>query len=167
MKIIYPFSYLTILPTVSPSIATIKVIAVTADLIAETYSIKSDYLGEYSKELHIDIPINYRKTGCVVYAGKWIDISKCKYEDIHLQQERGRYICTRYGYSLCVGTPESFSNLENVLLENVRTADNMLVAYERIMRDEADRLELNAYAHGDAGRIQFKNSRKKYTSHKR
>ena len=164
MKIVYPFSYLTILPTVTPSLATIRVIAVTASLISETYSIESDYLGEYTKELHVDVPVNYREVGCTVYAGKWIDLNKCRYEDIHIQQSKGHYIRNHYGYSLCVGTPESFSFMGNVILENVRTADNMLVAYERIMRGEADRLELNAYAHGDVGRMQFNNNRKKYIS---
>ena len=161
---VYPFSYITILPTVTPSLATIRVVAVTASLISETYSIESDYLGEYTKELHIDVPVNYREAGCIVYAGKWIDLNKCRYEDIHIQQHKGHYIRTRYGYSLCVGTPESFSFMGNVILENVRTADNMLVAYERIMRGETDRLDLNAYAHGDAGRMRFNNNQKKYTS---
>ncbi len=163
MKKTYPFSNLTILPTVEPSLATIRVVAATEKLIADVCSIESDYLGQYSKELHIVVPMQYRETGCIVYGGNWIDLKKLKYEDIHFHQDKGIYIRTKQGYSLCVGTPESFSHLGNVILENVRTADNMLIAYERIMLGITYHLELNAYAHGDAGRVQYKNSRLKYT----
>ncbi len=159
MKKRYPFSYLTILPTVEPSIASVRVIAADIDLISDTCSVENDYLGSFSKELHILIPVKYREIGCIVFGGRWIDIKKLKEEDIHFQRDKGSFIQTKYGYSLCVGTPESFPLLENVILENVKTADNMLVAYERIMLGKTDRLGLNAFAHGNAGRIQFNKSK--------
>lgn len=164
MKEKYPFSFLTILPTTQPSLATITVVAANIKLIRDTYSVKEDYLGEYSKELYIVVPIKYREGGCYVYGGRWVNLEKLHYDDIHFHQDKGAYIHSKHGYCLCVGTPESFSLMDNVILENVKTAENMLIAYERVMRGFADRLVLNAYSHGNAGRLQFKSSRAKYKS---
>jgi hypothetical protein len=61
-------------------------------------------------------------------------------------------------------TPESFPLMKNVILENIRTAENMLIAYERVMAGESETLDLIAYSHGDKGREQFKKNRKKYIS---
>ena len=117
---------------------------------------------QYSKELHIIVPIDYQANGCVVYGGSWIDASKLQDDDIHLFRENGKPIKTQYGYKLCIGTPESFAMMKNVILESVRTADNLLVAYERIMTGKARKLDLIAYAHGNAGRIQFLLNNRRY-----
>ena len=68
----------------------------------------------------------------------------------------------KFGYKMCVGTPEAFSSMKNVLLEAVKTADNMLVAYERVQSGTSDRVILNAYSHGDIGRKEYQNDRKRY-----
>ena len=108
------------------------------------------------------IPLDYRSSGCLVYGGKWIDERKIPAKDMHLFHSNNRLVENRFGYKMCVGTPESFSFMKNVLLEAVKTADNMLVAYERVQSGTSDRVILNAYSHGDIGRKEYQNDRKRY-----
>ena len=159
MKTIYPFSCLSIPPTVNPVLATIRVVAANKELIDGAMAIKDDFLGEYSRNLYIEIPFDYRKTGCKVYGASWVDMKKYSEKDIHFYKD-DKY--KEYGYELCVGTPESFPLMKNVILENVRTAENMLIAYEKVMTGEGEKLELIAYAHSYAGRKQFLKNNKKY-----
>jgi len=162
MKTQYPFCYLTIPPTVEPSQAEIRVVAVNKRLIEAVGGVESDFLGDYSKELHLIVPVDYKERGCIVYGAEWVKTEKLINEDIHFFHENGKLIRTRYGLQICVGTPESFALMNNVILENVRTADNMLVAYERVMTGQTDKLEMIAYAHGDEGRRQFRHNRRRY-----
>ncbi len=159
MKNVYPFSYLSILPTVKSEVATIRVVAANKDLIDSAKAIKEDFLGEYTRKLYMEIPFDYRNLGCKVYGAGWIDMKKISEKDIHFYKDENY---KEYGYELCVGTPESFPLMKNVILENVRTAENMLIAYEKVMTGEAEKLELIAYAHSDAGRKQFLKNNKKY-----
>ena len=158
----YPFSEISFLPTAKPSFAQIKVIAADSKLVEATFAVKQDFLGAYSKELRIVVPFNYRNIGCKVYGGKWIDVRKLKNEDIHFFHENGKLIVTENGLHMCVGTPESFRNFNNVILENVKTAANMLVAYERLILGNTKKLELKAYSHGDAGRKEYATSQTNY-----
>ena len=159
LKESYPFSYLTILPTVKPELASIRVVAANKALIEMTCSAESDFTNDYSKELHIEIPVNYRKNGCKVYGARWVDLKKLEDKDIHFYN---RVESQPFGYELCIGTPESFQMMKNVILENVKTAENMLIAYERVMTGASDCLELISYAHGEKGRKQFLQNRAKY-----
>ena len=88
------------------------------------------------------------------------------FHDIHLVREKSITENTIWGYKLCVGTPESFALMQNVILENVRTAEHMLIGYEHIMRGETKSLDIIAYDHGDAGRKQFKKNKHRFISKK-
>lgn len=112
--------------------------------------------------IHLKITLDYRSSGCLVYGGKWIDERKIPAKDMHLFHSNNQLVENRFGYKMCVGTPESFSSMKNVLLEAVKTADNMLVAYERVQSGTSDRVILNAYSHGDIGRKEYQNDRKRY-----
>lgn len=160
----YPFCNLTFPPTKRPSVAIIRVIAVDRKLLSEIAGTEKDFLGQYSKELYLQIPMDYKKNGCIVYGAGWVETDKLAKEDIHFFHHKGNLIKTVHGLHICVGTPESFSMMRNVILENVRTAGNMLVAYERIMNGDSDKLELIAYAHGDKGRSQFSSNKRRYIS---
>lgn len=158
----YPFCYLTIPPTIKPSQAEIRVVAVNKGLIDIVDGVENDFLGEYSKELHMHIPLNYKDRGCIVYGAGWVKTEELTNEDIHFFHTDGKLIRTQYGLQICVGTPESFPMMKNVILENVKTAENMLVAYERVMVGISEKLEVIAYAHGEKGRIQFQQDKKRY-----
>ena len=162
MKKHYPFSYLTIPPTSYPEPATIRVVAVNRKLIEMTAAVESDFTEEYSRELHLIVPLQYKQNGCDVCGADLVDIKRLENKDIHFFHENGHLIKSRFGYKICVGTPESFSLMKNVILENIKTAENMLIAYERLMREGLDHLELIAYAHGDIGREQFKHNKARY-----
>lgn len=155
----YPFSYLMIPPTVVPRLASLRVVAANRELIQCIDAEENDFTGDYSRELHISIPIDYRENGCKVYGAKWVDVKKFRNQDIHFYNHAR---LEEFGYELCVGTPESFSLMPNVILENVRTAERMLIAYEQVMTGAAKQLNLIAYAHGDAGRRQFEHDRSRY-----
>ncbi|MEG0835763.1 MAG: hypothetical protein RR413_10005 [Christensenellaceae bacterium] len=158
----YPFSELILPPTVKPSQAKIISIAVEKRLVEAINGRQNDFLGTYSKQIYLEIPFDYAQRGCIVYGGKWIDVSNLKPRDIHLYGNKKLLINNPYGYELCVGTPESCSHMRNVILEAVRTADNLLVAYERVQTGESSDLILHAYSHGVAGRNEFVKDRMKY-----
>ena len=160
----YPFAYLSIPPTINPSMASVKVIAANNELIKSVYGTEEDFLGEYTKELLVRIPLDYKKSGCRVYGAKWIDKNKLRKQDWHFNDDAR---LKSYGYELCVGTPESFALMPNVILENVRTAERMLIAYEQVMTGATDKLNLIAYAHGEVGRQQFRKSLTKYVPERR
>ena len=156
----YPFSTLHIPPTVQPELAAIRVIAANKELIEETLAVESDFLGEYSRELHIVVPVDYRTIGCKVYGAKWLDTGKFKDQDLHFFELPNQY---PHGYLMCVGLHESFPMMKNVILENVRTAENMLIAYERVMTGAATKLELIAYSHDEeVGKKQFRHNKARY-----
>lgn len=165
VKTIYPFSRLSILPTVIPKQATIRTVAVNKDFINAVKGVENDFINEFSKELYIVIPADYRRGGCLVYGAKWFDKSFFRDEDIHFYLNNKHLIEAphrKWGYRMCVGVPESFILMRNPILECIRTAENMLIAYERVMTGHSEKLELIAYAHGKEGERQFHTSKSKY-----
>jgi len=92
-----------------------------------------------------------------VYGGKWIDtkLVKEKYQHFNGKRKDGCYL-------FCVGVPESFPQMENVILENIRTAEKMLIAYELYQTGETRSLELNAYSHGTKGINEYAKDKKRY-----
>lgn len=157
LKAQYPFSEYTILPTVEPQPITMKIIAADKNLIESSGACEVDFLGEYSKLLEVLVPFDYKTSGCKVFGGRWIDTEIIPESHHHFngKNKDGSYL-------LCVGVPESFPNLKNVVLENVRTADRMLVAYELFQRGITDCVEILEYSHGEKGRKEYKNESKKY-----
>ncbi len=165
MKEYYPFSRLCILPTVCPQLARITTIAACKDLIISINGVESDFLGEFSRELSVIIPTDYQINGCLVYGAKWFERKFFKDKDIHFYLHNNHFIedpFGKYGYRMCVGVPESFFLMQNPILESVRTAENMLIAYERVMIGQSKELDLIAYAHGKEGEKAFHTSKSKY-----
>lgn len=153
----YPFIEATLLPTVELSPIQLKVVAVNKSLLERTNAKCEDFIGPYSREIEIIVPFDYKKAGCKVYGGKWIDTKLVKEEYQHFNGKR-KDGC----YLFCVGVPESFSQMENVILENIRTAEKMLIAYELYQTGETRTLELNAYSHGMKGINEYIKDKKRY-----
>ena len=65
-------------------------------------------------------------------------------------------------YLFCVGVPQSFIYLKNVILENVRTAESMMIAYESYQRGITNKVDLIAYSHGEEGKNEYSRNRKRY-----
>ena len=155
LREIYPYCYLTIPPTVEPQVASIRVIAVNKDLINLTGATEEDLLNMYSKELWVLIPGKYKNEGCFVYGGKWIDknvIPQAQQHFYNLDPDKG--------YRLCVGVPESFARMNNVILENVKTADHILTAYADYMAGRSKKIILNQYSHGDLGINEYRRKKR-------
>ena len=109
----YPFTNSVITPSAIPEPIILNVVAVNIGLIGECNAQENDFKGEYSKELKIIIPYDYTRNGCKIYGASWIDLEKIPQKDYHfIGKENGKYL-------FCVGVPQSFILLNNVLLENV------------------------------------------------
>lgn len=159
LQSIYPFTTFTCPPTVQMQPITIHVIAADNILIQKTCAMREDFIQEYSKELEVIVPFDYQTAGCTVYGGGWIDLNKIpsKYHHFHGRIPDGRF-------SFCVGVPESFREMRNVILECVKTADRMLTAYELYQSRQTEIFELISYAHGQKGIAEYREKKTKYQS---
>lgn len=153
----YPFATLSIAPTVDILPATIRVTAANKELIDTMLAVQSDFQGDYSRDLYIVVPFDYQKNGCDVYGGKWIKKEYLKNSELHFhgKEEDGKWM-------FCVGVPNSFGQMKNVILENIRTAENMLIAYEALQKGYTKKLNLKAYSHGDKGKEEYERDKRKY-----
>ena len=88
LKGTYPFSTLTFPLCCRPECALIRVGAVNKILVDAVNGVETDFLGEYSKELYLKVPVDYKENGCYVYGARWLDITKLNFQDIHLVREK-------------------------------------------------------------------------------
>ena len=157
LKTEYPFTTVCNYPLNTNQPIEIIVIAANIDLIETIHGKRNDFVGDYSKKLRIVVPHDYKILGCNVYGGRWIDEKKVNEADYHF------YSTERDGTRLfCVGVPKSFTNLKNVILENVKTADNMLKAYECLQKGLTKNLNLIAYNHGKRGEEEYERKKNRY-----
>lgn len=155
----YPFSTIYLPPTSLPICVSIRVVAVNIKILQITSGDETDFLGKYSRELKLEVPFDYLKVGCNVYGGEWIQ------EEMIHEADRHFYEREKDGTRLlCVGAPKSFQRLRNVILENVKTAENMLIAYELVQKGKRTRVELIGYAHGTRGEMEYEKDRRRYES---
>lgn len=157
LKTVYPFVQVFLPPTTQPQLVQLTVVAVDNDVVHETFATKDDFLGEYSKRVFVTIPRDYKLKGCNIYGGKWINtkVIPSRFHHFNGQRQDGERL-------LCVGVPDSFKEMRNVLLENIKTADRMLTAYELFQTGKTNRLELIAYSHGEKGINEYRKQKKKY-----
>lgn len=152
----YPFTRVVIIPSIKPEPIVLSVVAANIRLINECNAKEIDFKGEFSRELKIVMPYDYMRNGCKIYGASWLDLKKIPKKDHHFNgKEQDKYL-------FCVGVPQSFVHLKNVLLENIRTAENMLIAYENFQRGRTKKVELIAYSHGEEGKNEYNRNRKRY-----
>ena len=140
------------------SLISLEVIAVNKKIIDITNANENDLCGEYSKKVIVIIPLDYPNCHCKIYGAKWLDTSKISNNDKHF------YPGCDLGLDFCVGVPNSVKNLSNVLLENIRTIEVMLIAYEKLQKGESKKLELKSYSHGKDGENEYEKDKEKYIS---
>ena len=151
LKVEYPFADLFFPKESTIFTAAIRVIAVCADIIDAVNGTKEDFTKDYSKLIYVFVSNNYQNEGCTVFGCNWMNLSILHEEDCHFNSRKK----TPFGYELCVGTPESFAYCNNVVLECTKTADNMLIAYEQLLKGESNRLNLRSFSHGIKGQREF------------
>ena len=152
LKVEYPvFSYE--IPQLSEEVlpVEIKALAVNRALIERARAAENDFTGDFSKVIRIVVPVDYMQQGCRIYGGSWIDVSSLLIKDCHFYSDKNG---KRF---FCVGIPDSFPQLKNVILENVRTVEYMLSGYEFFQRGLSKRVGFKAYSHGLLGRFEYKN----------
>lgn len=160
LKLFYPYVKIIYIPTKVPSLIVLEVIAVSKDIIDKTHATEDDLRLQYSKKITVIIPKDYPNSNCYIYGAGWLDLEKIPYEDRHCYREVGNEL------QLCVGVPQSAVNLKNVLLENIRTAENWLIAYEKLQKGDCNKLELKAYSHGYDGEQEYRRDKTKYITRK-
>ena len=74
LRKLYPFVYFIFLPLRNPKPVVVHVIAADCTLIEKTRAYREDFIQDFSKELEIIVPFDYRVSGCDVYGGRWIDL---------------------------------------------------------------------------------------------
>lgn len=158
LYVVYPFCKVEFPPIESKEDVIITVVAANNSLIDQIDGSESDFLGYYSRKLIVVVPSDYCINGCDVYGGAWIDRNKIPPADHHWFSWNPEYQCLK----LCVGVPASFCEMNNVILENVKTAENMLIAYECYQRGLTKNLQLNAYSHGEDGWKQYEAQKRIY-----
>ena len=156
----YPYIHVIMLPTVEPTVIKLRVTAVSSRVLSILHATEDDFLNDYSRELSIIVPYDYQTQGCEVWGGRWINRHSIPMEDQHFHENDGTLL------RFCVGVPSSFALMHNVILENIRTADNMLSAYEAYLTGKTTKIELIAYSHGEKGKVEYEQDKKRYKSPK-
>jgi len=151
----YPFSKILTPPTSERKEIQLDVVAVSEEMINDTCGKVDDFTGLYSKRIRIEVPFNYREVGCRVFGGEWINKNQIPEKDWHFNG-----IDAFGNLLLCVGVPASFKEMNNVILECVKTVDNMLDAYKLYQQGKTARVELNAYSHGKRGEKEYEKEQK-------
>lgn len=152
----YPLLKRTIFPYSEPCPITLVVIAVSKSFMEKTGVSKEYLTTQNSRAIEVIIPYDYKQRGCLIYGGDWIDETKLTEAEKHFNGKRkdGSYL-------LCVGVPASFRKYSNVLLENIKTAERMLNAYDLLLSGITNNLELIAYSHGKKGEIEYEKRNKR------
>lgn len=159
LKTEYPFSSYY-LPPPSENLLPVRIdtVAVCREVIERTNASEKDFTGSFSKRIEVLVPSDYRERGCRIYGGSWIDVTKLSKRDCHFWSEKnGKFL-------FCVGVPKSFCGLKNVILENVKTVENMLTGYELFQRGLSDEVGFKAYSHGLLGQKEYERDLQRYNS---
>lgn len=155
----YKYVERVIFPLAKPYLVILKIIAVNNHIIEKTGGVKEDFIGDYSKEITVVIPIDYKNIGCYVYGAKWVEIEKIPEAQRHFFLNG----TTEDGYKkICVGAPSSHREMKNPILENVRTAEHILFEYELFLSGFKKRIDLIEYSHGDRGEEEYQRNAKRY-----
>ncbi len=64
-------------------------------------------------------------------------------------------------YELCVCPSQAIKNMNNPLLENIKTADHMMTAYELYIEGIRDTICLKDYSHGSEGEKEYEQEQKR------
>ena len=102
----------------------------------------------------VAIPANYKEKGCNVFDfNNVIDWSKIPQAHTH------RNFIKELGiYALCTHLPEEVPEMENPILEDLKTAYALYNEYKRFLRN--GKYELREYSHGDEGRREYERDRR-------
>lgn len=161
-----------------------RMVYVKADLICfEVWTYSSTDLAKFclsfdeiklvqnSRRAYLIAREDYVRSGALVYAfGGWDNLSRIEKKDQHFYNpsipegiEYGPLLnfIKNGGREVCVCVPSDVPTMDNPLLENVKTLDHMLAAYDQVIRGKSDRVVLHAYSHGLKGIEEYEKDRRR------
>lgn len=158
LKMIFPYVSEIVIPTTYPYRTKVyEVYLVNKDLINALGITKQYCMTNFDiRKVIVFIPFNYNEKGCHIVFSKELDINSIQEEHKHFND----YFID--GYEFCAGVPESFAELENVILENCRTAENYIIQIDSFINKEIDEIKLIEYSHGVEGRVEYGREKKKF-----
>ena len=100
----------------------------------------------------VEIPYDYIKKGCIVFdENNAIDWNKVPYEHRH-NNGKGEF-----GNIICSHLPQEVKDMDNPILENLRTTYRLFVEYCHFLKTGV--WNLKEYSHGDEGVKEYERSR--------
>lgn len=158
LKNIFPFISEIIIPTAYPYISKVYEIYLVNKTLIDSLGITKQYcINNFEiKKIVIFIPFNYKEKGCHIVFNTMLDVTSIPNEHRHFNN----YFID--GFEFCAGVPESFIELENVILENCRTAENYIIQIDSYINKEIDEIKLIEYSHGDEGKDEYGREKKKF-----
>lgn len=101
-----------------------------------------------SMEICCYIPIDYHRIGCQVY-----DLNRVINWDKLPIVHRHYNGLGKYGNLICTHLPEESKDMQNPILENLRTAYSLFLEYNRFIN--TGKWEIKEYKHGEEGRREY------------
>ena len=167
----YPFSQMIL---VTPYEIHFEVYAINKEEI-EQLGLKKSMIAEeeFNKRLVLVVDNDYREFGPTVYSmEKWKGLDAIPEESKHfydfkiIRLEGGEFVLNRpgfvegRGYQTCTSVSKANRDMENPLLENIKSADNLLKSYELFLRGINKEIVLRQYKHGDEGVKEYERERR-------
>lgn len=127
---------------------------------------------KYSKRIYVVVSEDYLLVGPHIYSmERWNNLHLIPYECKHFydyekyEYIEGKIVTTKpyylqgRGYLTCTSVSKANKTMKNPLLENVKSAEMMLRAYELFIRGINDKIVLRQYSHGDQGIKEYEKER--------
>lgn len=133
----------------------VQLISIKGYLISK-FDLANYFIGEddidliklVSMEICCFIPIIYHRVGCQVYdLNRVIDWDKLPIVHRHYNGSG------KYGNLICTHLPEESKDMQNPILENLRTAYSLFLEYNRFIN--TGKWDIKEYKHGEEGRKEY------------
>lgn len=142
----------------------------------EVYAIRDDDVKRYrlkkervckdrfSKRLYVVVRDDYCQKGPTIYSmEKWVGLeripygSKHFYDSMQLVFKNNEFVFEMpglkpgRGYETCTSVSKANKEMDNPLLENIKSAEMLLCSYEHFLRGINKEIVVRQYKHGDEG----------------
>ena len=133
-----------------------EVFAINIELLKKL-DIDEDYLRDetYHKRIYLIVKNDYLTNGPIVYSLEdWPNLDKIPENNMHFYFNK---LVNGRGYRTCSCVQIANRHMDNPLLENVKSTEMLLSAYELFLLGINDIVVLRQYSHGDKGVEEFLN----------
>ena len=135
----------------------LKGLLVTRDEL-DKYHLTAEDAKTYFRDsfvIYCVIPVDFLKHGCKIYdSNNVINWQKLPYEHRHISQSASKNL----GVLLCTHLPDEVKDMNNPILENLKTAYALYKAYKHYLK--TSQWLLDEYKHGNEGKEQYYETRR-------